>query len=82
VIGARVVPLYIEAPLLIMSTVLAAQLGAIPHLADMVRGNGILLQPHFCTTQSVSMPDTCGLSLTLQSKLHCFSATVSQPTGA
>ena len=76
-IGAPIVPLYIEAPLQIMSNVLAAQLGAITHLADMTRSNGILLQAHLCTTQSVSMPDTCGLSLTLQSKLHYLSATVS-----
>ncbi len=73
--------LYVEAPLQIMSIVLAAQLGVITHLADMARGNGILLGPHLRTTQSkhryVSMPDSCGISLTLQSKLPYFSATVS-----
>ena len=80
-IGAPIVPLYIEAPLQIMSNVLAAQLGAVTHLADMTRSNGILLESHLCTTQArhryVSMPDTCGLSLTLQSNLHSLSATVS-----
>ncbi len=60
-------PLYAEAPLQIVSIVLAVQLVAITHLAGMARGNGILLEPHLFTTQSVSMPDTCGLSLTLQS---------------
>ena len=80
-IGVPIVPLYIEAPLQIMSNVLAAQLGAVTYLADMTRSNGILLELHLCTTQArhryVSMPDTCGLSLTLQSKLHYLSATVS-----
>ena len=68
---------YIEAPLLIMSSGFAAQLAAIAHLADMARGNVSPLEPHLCTTQSVGMPDTCGLSLSLQSKLHYLSATVS-----
>ena len=75
--GAPGVSLYMEAPLQIMSMVLAAPLGAITHFAEMARGNGILPDPHLCTTQSVIMPDTCGFSLTLQSKLHCLSATVS-----
>ncbi|KAL0022483.1 hypothetical protein WJX79_010476 [Trebouxia sp. C0005] len=43
------------------------ELGAIIHLADMARGNVILLESDLCATQSVGMPNTCGLSLTLQS---------------
>ncbi len=66
-----------------MSTVLAAQLRAITHPAGMARGDLIALEPYLCTTQSLSMPGTCGLSPTLQSKLHHLSATVSMyQTGA
>lgn len=71
-IGAQIVPLYTEAPLLIMSTVLAAQLRAITHPAGMARGDLIALEPYLCTTQSLSMPDTCGLRVTLQGQLHFF----------
>lgn len=65
-----------------MSTVLAAQLRAITHLAGMARGNLIALEPHLCSSQSLSMPGTFGLSFTLQNQLHHLSGTVSYTTVA
>ena len=51
-------------------------------LPGMGRGNLIALEPHLCSSQSLGMPGTFGLSFTLQNQLHHLSVTVSYTTVA